>query len=74
MRGLTGLEREFTQNQHQTSLGIKTVLAQLINSILIPIIVGVYIKKNLYNINGLAQDVFLLGITNALIMPLLKVL
>lgn len=58
--------------KHQTSLAIKSVLAQLINSILVPIIANYYIKSNIYDKNGLADDVFMLGLTNALVAPILK--
>jgi len=38
---------------YQISLAIKTVFAQLINSIFIPIIAGYFIKQNIYEENGL---------------------
>lgn len=44
----------------------------MVNSILIPMIANRYIKNNIYSPNGLADDVFLLGITNALVGPALK--
>lgn len=45
----------------------------MINSILIPIIVNRFLKKNLYGVNGLAYDIFLLGITNSFLPPLIKI-
>ena len=67
------MERDYTYTLHQTSLGIKAVLALLINSILIPILVNYFLKDNLYGVNGLAYDVFLLGITNSFLTPILKI-
>ena len=52
---------------------MKSILAQLINSILIPIVVAQYIKKDIYSDHGLASDIFMLGLTNALISPALKI-
>lgn len=67
------LERNYTSTLQQASLGIKAVLALLINSILIPILVNFYFKgKNLYGVNGLAYDIFLLGITNSFLTPFMK--
>ena len=43
MKQLTVFEREFTQTKHQTGLAIKSILAQLINSIVLPCIVNYYI-------------------------------
>ena len=40
IRSLTILECDYTQTQYQTSLAIKSIVAQLINSIMIPIIVN----------------------------------
>ena len=72
IRRLTLYERDYTSTKHQTSLAIKSVLALLINSILIPIIANYYIKHNVYDKNGLADDIFMLGITNAFLAPALK--
>ena len=71
---LTALEREPTQSNFQTDLAIKSILAQVINSILLPFIVKYYIHNNLYQIDGLAYVVFTMGISNALLEPVLKVL
>ena len=73
IRALTLLERDFTKTKHQTSLGFKSTIAQLINSILVPMIVNALIKKKIYHQNGLAADVFMLGLTNAFVGPAIKV-
>ena len=73
IRKLTKMEKDFTETKHQASLGFKSTLAQLINSILVPMIVNALIKQKIYDQNGLAADVFMLGMTNAFIGPALKV-
>jgi uncharacterized membrane protein len=70
---LTKYERNPTYIHEQTSLGIKAVLAVLVNSILIPIIVNKFLKSNLYGVDGLAHDVFYLAITNSFLSPFLKI-
>lgn len=45
---MTLVERIYTNNNFQISLAFKSILAQLLNTILIPIIVNIYIKDNLY--------------------------
>lgn len=70
---LTKYERDYTMTNYQTSLAIKSILAQLANSILIPIMANYFIKKNLYEENGLIMDVFILSITNSFVAPLIKI-
>ena len=50
------------------------MFALLINSILIPILVNVLVEGNYYGNNGLAYDIFFLGISNALVSPIFKIL
>lgn len=59
---------------YQISLHIKTVFAQLVNSIFIPIIANYFIKQNIYFENGLIEDVLILGITNSLVYPIGKLI
>lgn len=63
---------DFTATKYQTSLAVKSIFASLINSILIPIIVNYYIKTDIYSDKGLASDVFMLGLTNSFLPPVLK--
>jgi hypothetical protein len=49
-------------------------MAQLMNSILVPLITNILVKDNLYNENGLIYDIFFLGLTNSLLPPLLQFL
>ena len=65
---------EYTETNHQTSLALKSILAQFINSTLILTIVESLIKQNFYGIGGLADDIFMLGITNLFITPAVKFL
>jgi hypothetical protein len=75
IRFLTNFEKNYTQTNHQTSLAIKSILAQLVNSILIPIIANYFIKnQNIYSPNGLADDIFIFSITNSLVAPILKII
>lgn len=45
----------------------------MINSILIPILVNKFIKNKIYSENGLASDVFMLGLTNSFISPIILI-
>jgi hypothetical protein len=57
------------------SLALKSIFAQLINSIFIPIVVNVYIKdNNLYNTSGLTEDIFVLAIANSFIPPIVRLI
>ena len=64
---------DYTETNHQASLAIKSVLAQLINSILTPMIVNILIKTEVYERGGLVDDIFMLGVTNSFISPVLKI-
>ncbi len=60
---------DFTETNHQASLALKSIVAQLINSIAIP----VFIKRdNVYGDKGLVEDVFFLAFTTALFGPIFK--
>jgi len=72
IRYLSIFERDYTTIKYQTSLAFKSIMASLVNSILIPIIANRFIKSNIYDKNGLADDIFMLGLTNALVTPILK--
>lgn len=74
IRYLSIYERDYTIIKYQTSFAIKSVLASLVNSILIPIVANRFIKKNIYEQNGLADDIFMLGLTNAFVPPILKII
>ena len=69
-------ELSVTQTDYQSSLAVKAIIAQLINTIIIPILVNRFLKNHnyLYEKSGLAEDVFLLGITNSFLGPILKII
>lgn len=47
------MEKDFRVTYQQISLTVKTVIAQLINSIVLSMIANYYIKSNIYTANGL---------------------
>lgn len=67
---LTKLERNESYTHEQNSIGFKTVVASLINSILIPIAMAFY-KANIFGIEGLADDIFFIALTNAFLPSIL---
>jgi hypothetical protein len=64
----------FTKTNYQRSHALKTVMAQLLNNILITFITNRYIKHNIYQHNGLAHDIFYLGLSNAFTTPILMLI
>jgi hypothetical protein len=70
---LTKYERDYTMTNYQTSLAIKSIFAQIVNSVFIPIIACYFIKSNIYGENGLVQDVLILSITNSFVTPIVKI-
>lgn len=54
-------------------MAIKAVVALILNSIVIPILVNHFLQDNLYGVNGLAYDIFYLGITNSFLSPLIRI-
>jgi hypothetical protein len=74
IRYLTLFEKDYTETNHQASLAIKSILAQMVNSILIPVISAYYIIQNVYQTSGLVDNIFIMSITNSLIPPILLLL
>lgn len=75
IRFVTVFEKDFTETGYQTSLAIKSIWAQLLNSIVVPIIVNYIIeKKNVFGLNGLSTDIIYLSITNSFLPPLTKLI
>ena len=51
---MTIVEKEYSMNKFQISIAIKSVTAQLINSIIVPVLVNYYIKdKDIFGTSGL---------------------
>ena len=71
---MTIIERIFTNNHYQISIAIKSVLAQLVNSIIVPLIVNYNIKENIYQKGGLTEDIFILAIFNSFLPPLIRMI
>ena len=71
----TNFEGNYTATGHQTSLAIKSIFAQLINSILVPVLVNYVLEnQNIYGKNGLSTDIIYLSITNSLLNPLIRII
>jgi hypothetical protein len=68
---LTLFEKDYTTTNHQTSLAIKSIFAQMINCIVIPLICNRYIKGKIYVVDGLTDNIFMLSLTTALVPPIL---
>ena len=66
---LTLFERDYTNTYNQASLAVKSIFAQMINSILIPVIVARYIKKDIYGASGLVDNIFMMSFSTALVAP-----
>lgn len=50
---LTKYERDYTMTNYQTSLAIKSIVAQVLNTIFVPFMAAYFIKKNIYGPSGL---------------------
>jgi hypothetical protein len=46
-------------------------VAQMVNSIVIPVITAYEIKNNVYSTSGLVDNVFMLGISMAIVPPIM---
>ena len=46
----------------------------MMNSILIPILINLIYRENIYGVDGLANDVFFFALTNAVLSVLLKII
>ena len=51
-------------------MALKATLAQMVNSILIPIIVARYIKNDIYSASGLVDNIFMMSFSIALVAPI----
>ena len=67
------LERNVTYTSEQISIGVKSIVAVLINSIVVPLVANKIVTDNLYGVDGLADVVFFQALTNALLSPTLKI-
>ena len=65
------MEKDYTTTYHQTSLAIKSILAQMVNTILIPVITAYKIKNNVYLASGLVDNIFMLSISLSILPPIM---
>jgi hypothetical protein len=72
---LTIFEKDYTSTNRQASLAIKSIMAQMINSILTPVIIAYYIQTDtgIYKTGGLVDNIFMMAISNAIVPPLLLI-
>jgi hypothetical protein len=70
---LTLFEKDYTSTNRQASLAVKSIIAQMINSILTPVITAYYIKTStgVYKVGGLVDNIFMMAFTNSLLPPLI---
>ena len=50
---MTLIEKDYSMNNFQISIAIKSVIAQLINSIFVPVMVNYYVKDDIFGTSGL---------------------
>lgn len=72
---LNDFEKDYTTTNKQASLAIKSIVAQMINSILTPVITAYYIKTDtgVYKVGGLVDNIFMMGIFHSF-LPAIKLL
>jgi hypothetical protein len=73
---LTVFEKDYTTTYRQSSLAVKSIIAQMMNSILTPIITAYYIKTTagFYKVGGLVDNIFMMAFTNSFIPPLITLI
>jgi len=74
IRRLTNYERNPTRIHNQRSQAIKIIVSQIANMALLPFLQNVIFDENIYGKGGLAESVFYMAVTNALLSPILKLL
>jgi hypothetical protein len=65
-----------THTAYQSSLGVKTIIAQLLNMILIPILVNQFVKidGSYYGKGGIDEEIFYIGLINSFLPPIIKII
>ena len=62
-------------NNYQIGIAIKSVIVQLINSIVVPILVNFHLKNgNLFGRSGLIEDIFILSIASSFVAPIVRLI
>lgn len=72
---MTLIEKAYSMNNYQISIAIKSIIAQSMNSIFVPIMVNYYIKnQNIFGVSGLAEDIFILAAASSFLPPIIKII
>ena len=70
---MTLIEKVYCSSNYQKSIAVKSIVAQLLNSIAVPIIVSYKIKDgNIFGISGLAEDIFILAVASSFVPVVIK--
>ena len=72
---MTFLEKDYTVTNIQTSLAIKIIIAQMVNTIFNPVIIAYYIKTStgFYKVGGLVDNIFMTSISLSIVPPILVI-
>lgn len=68
---LTFYEKDYTVSHREASLAVKSIIAQMINSIVIPVVAAYEIKEDVYSTSGLVNNIFYLGLTTSIVPPIM---
>lgn len=71
---LTVFEKDYTASYREGSLAVKSIVAQMINTIVIPVVTAYEIKEDVYSSSGLVNNVFYLGITTTIVPPIMMLI
>lgn len=78
MTSLNKFENEYIHSREQLHMALRISLSQIVNSIIVPIVVLVitrdYRERLWLQEGGLADDVFFIAVSNAIVTPLMKVI
>jgi len=72
---MTSYEKDYTVTNIQASIALKIIIAQMINTIVTPVIIAYYIKRStgFYKVGGLVDNVFMTSISLSVVPPILTV-
>lgn len=67
-------EKDYTASHREGSLAVKSIIAQMINTIVIPVVTAYEIKKDVYSSSGLVNNVFYLGVTTSIVPAIMMLI
>ena len=67
-------ESNVSSTSIQIGLALKSIFAQFVNSVILPILVSIYVQNDMFQSDGLTVDIFYLAVTNAFLRPVLKLI